>query len=78
MVKTKMRMLMIESEQLQSSLRIRRGTALVHIVFLNILYTTGQKDTLEDAKQEIEVLQDSISSVSVQLLPSSMCYTLYN
>ena len=80
MVKTKMRMLMVESEQLQSSLRIRRGTdtRLVHIVFFNILYTTGQKDTLEDAKQEIEVLQDSISSVSVQLLPSSMCHTLHN
>ena len=51
---------------------------LVHIVFLNILYTTGRKDALEDTKQEIQVLQDSISSVSVQLLPSSMCYTLYN
>ena len=32
--KTKMRMLMIESEQLQSSLRIREGTdTIVHIVF---------------------------------------------
>ena len=75
MVKTKMRMLMIESEQLQSSLRIRRGTFLYFLVYL---HTTGQKNALEDTKQEIQVLQDSISSVSVQLLPSSMCHTLYN
>ena len=51
---------------------------LVIIVFLNILHTTGQKDVLEDTKQEVQVLQDSISSVSVQLLPSSMFHTLYN
>ena len=75
-----MRMLIIESEQLQSSLRIRRGMymctpILVHIAFLHI---TGQKDALKSNKQEIEVLQDSISSVSVQLLPSGMCHKLYN
>ena len=77
-VKTRMRMLMIESEQLQSSLRIRRGTDTSTHCILNILHTTGRKDALEDTKQEVQVLQDSISSVSVQLLPSSMCYTLYN
>ena len=78
MVKTKMRMLMTESEQLQSSLRIRRGTDTSIYCILNILHTTGRKDALEDTKQEIEVLQDSISSVSVQLLPSSTCQTLHN
>ena len=42
------------------------------------LQTIGRKDALEDTKEEIERLQDSISSVSVQLLPLSMCHTLYN
>ena len=77
MLKTKMRMLMIESEQLQSSLRIRRGTDTSTYCILIYLHTTGQKDALEDTKQEIEVLQDSISSVSAHLLPSSMFHTLY-
>ena len=38
-IKTKMRMLMIESEQLQSSLRIRRGTDTSTNFILKCIYT---------------------------------------
>ena len=55
---------------------------LLQIVFLIYLHTIGRKDALEVNKQRIEVLQDSISSVSTQLLPSptyyGMCHIMYN
>ena len=38
-VKTRMRMLIIESEQLQSSLRIKRGTDTSTYCIFNIYYT---------------------------------------
>lgn len=50
----------------------------LHEKYAHATVFSGQKEALKSSSQEIEVLQESISSVSTQLLPSTnhgMCHS---